>query len=522
MGSGEKGTDPGPAEAGQASGLPRPIYNWLSIVGCALAACGPTALVFFALVGVVIGDASGYAALAFLPPIAVTGLGLVLIVVGWVRERWRQKHGRHSSFHERWVVDPSRYVRHTGPLVILAGLVFGTFLLLGAGAGSVALVGYTESNEFCGEMCHAVMSPEATVHASSAHGRIACVECHVGHGGDSYIRAKLNGLRQVYSIVTGGIQRPIPTPIHNRRLSNEMCETCHRAERFIDYKAITRPYFLSGEDVEAVKLRMLVKVGGGADGLMEGSGIHYHMMLEHKVEYIARDPQRQEIAWVRIHHPDGSVAEFSNELDPLSDQERETLEVRVMECLDCHSRPAHRFPSPVDSVNTALAAGALPAEIPYIKEASVRALDGGYETTGQAMAGIASSLRSFYRENAPEVLEGDSGKLDASIDLLRKIYRSTIFPEMKADWSAHPDNIGHRDWPGCFRCHNDEMVDEEGEPVFTDCTRCHAILAQGGESVELAADFEEGLDFVHPEDEDTFDEFTLCTDCHTGGADLYE
>ena len=497
------------------------IFNWLSVTGCALAACALAAALFFFLIGLLVSDSSGYAGVTFLPPLALALLGFALIGAGIVRERWRRKRGRPSSFFRKRVVDPSRLIRGTGLIAIISGLVIGTFALLVAGAGLLATVEYTESNAFCGEVCHQVMNPEATVYADSAHAQIACVDCHVGQGGDSYIRAKLNGLRRVYAIVAGEFDRPIPTPIHNRLPANKMCEGCHTRDRLIGQKAITRSYALSGEDTEFVKLRMMVNVGGGADGFMKGSGIHFHMLIAQKVEYVARDPQRQDIAWVRVTRFDGEIKEYSNEEDPLTEAERESLEVRTMECLDCHSRPAHRFRSPVDSVNSAIAAGAISAQIPYVKEAAVRALDGDYETTEEAMTAIADRFLSFYEEEYPEVIEGDPHKLDDSIGVLQKIYRRTIFPEMKADWRAHPNNIGHRDSPGCFRCHNDEMVSEAGEAVFTDCTKCHAILAEGEEVVE-ASNFDEGLAFVHPEDWETIEEFTVCWDCHTGGADAYE
>ncbi len=93
---------------------------------------------------------------------------------------------------------------------------------------------------------------------------------------------------------------------------------------------------------------------------------------------------------------------------------------------------------------------------------------------------------------------------------------------MKAKWSVHPDNIGHLDWPGCFRCHNDEMESDEGDTIFTSCDRCHVILAQGEEVESVAVHVGAGLAFWHPEDEDYLEEYTPCVDCHMGGADLYE
>jgi hypothetical protein len=502
--------------------LPPPIYNWMSLIGCGLAVVSLTALAFFALVGLVIHRDTGYGGLAFLPPFLTALLGLVLTLAGWLRERWRHKRGRHSSFLQRWVVDPFGMLRGVGLRVAFAVTVAVTFGLLGAGAASVSLVEFTESNTFCGQVCHAVMEPEATVYTHSAHARIDCVNCHVGSGGESYIRAKVNGLRQVWAVATDQVRRPIPTPIEHRRSSDEMCASCHSADRMIGHKTFDRSYFLNGQESEPLRLRMLVHVGG-PQGATKGEGIHFHMLFERKVEYIARDHERQDIAWLRVTQPDGSVEEYENEDEPLTDEERESLPVRTMECVDCHSRPAHVFTSPIDSVNAALADGRIPSGIPYIKEGAVRALDADYQTVEEAMQAIEANLLEFYQEEHPDELDGDAAQtLGTSVAVLRDIYRSTIFPEMKADWKAHPNNIGHRDSLGCFRCHNDSMVSSSGDPVFTDCNRCHSIMAQGEDTVAVATEFDEGLAFVHPEDWDTVEEFTLCSDCHTGGKGLYE
>jgi hypothetical protein len=66
------------------------------------------------------------------------------------------------------------------------------------------------------------------------------------------------------------------------------------------------------------------------------------------------------------------------------------------------------------------------------------------------------------------------------------------------------------------------MVSAEGDSIVTTCSSCHVILAQGHEVEQVNVNFEEGLEFIHPEDYETFDEFTNCTDCHDGGAELYE
>jgi hypothetical protein len=166
--------------------------------------------------------------------------------------------------------------------------------------------------------------------------------------------------------------------------------------------------------------------------------------------------------------------------------------------------------------------GSISRELPSIKVQAVKALDDGYETTEEAMIGIANSMRDFYRRDYPKVFAKKSDALTTSIKKVQSIYRETIFPEMKADWSAYPDNIGHRDSPGCFRCHNDELESADGDTIFTTCNKCHLVMAQGENIEQVNVDLEKGLAFIHPEDFETIEEYTECTDCHTGGADVYE
>jgi hypothetical protein len=518
----DENTPGGGEDAGSDEILANPVYNWLSVIGAAVAIAALTAAVFFFLIGFVTKGGTGYSGLVFLPPAGIVVVGVLMFIAGWTRERRRQRRGEHSSFHQRYVIDPSRLIRGVSWVTIGSGIVVGTLAVLSGGAGALTVVQYTASNEFCGETCHSVMAPEATVFADSAHSQLDCVECHVGSSGDSFIAAKVNGLAQVYSLLTGSVERPIPTPVHNLRDSKEMCGACHATDRLNEYKAVSHSYFLASEEAERVGLRMMMKVGSGDSGPMHGRGIHYHMLIARNVEYVARDAQRQDIPWVRVTEADGTERVFENESDPLSDEDRAALPVRAMECVDCHSRPAHRFPSPVESVNAAFSSGRLDPDIPYLKAAAVIALDGDYASTEEAMEGIPERLREWYDEEYPDELEDYSDEIDETVPELLAIYRRTIFPEMKADWRAHPDNSGHTASPGCFRCHNDEMVDEDGEAMFHDCSSCHAILAQGEQVAEAVANFETGTAFVHPEDFDEIDEFTLCTDCHTGGAYVYE
>ena len=107
-----------------------------------------------------------------------------------------------------------------------------------------------------------------------------------------------------------------------------------------------------------------------------------------------------------------------------------------------------------------------------MKTNALYALTRNYTNETQAFQSIATFLSSRY--------PGDP-RIKPTIDAVQEIYRDNFFPEMKAIWQAYPDNIGHKDWPGCFRCHDGNHKTADGKRMIkaNDCNACHTILAQG-------------------------------------------
>jgi hypothetical protein len=501
--------------------VPRPFYNWVSVAGAVLAIGSATGAVFFQLLDLATGTSRAYPGVILVPFALAGALGVLLVLVGLARERRRRARGLGPSITPSISIDLARLTRRRPFFFLVTLTVAAALIIFGFGYASLEVVEFSESNTFCGEVCHSVMNPEYQAFHESPHSQLDCVECHVGAGAEGFLFAKLNGLSQLAAVITGSYDRPIPTPVHEMRPARELCETCHTRERMIGYESLRRTYFLGDEDNTPVDLHMLVNVGGEKRN-GGGGGIHYHMLLGRKVEYLARDEQRQQIGWVRVTRPDGSTAEYENPYFPIEEEQRASLPVRTMDCLDCHNRPAHQFRAPTDSVNAALAGGAISRDLPYIKREAVLALAGDYESAQEAMSGIEAHLTGFYEDEEPDVLEEQGKDLRTAIREIQAIYRDTIFPEMKVRWSTHPDNIGHRDFPGCFRCHNEDLVDEDDEPLFDDCETCHLVLWQGEDGHAGEVSFPEGQEWNHPEDGEPFEEFTDCTECHNGGALLYE
>jgi hypothetical protein len=58
---------------------------------------------------------------------------------------------------------------------------------------------------------------------------------------------------------------------------------------------------------------------------------------------------------------------------------------------------------------------------------------------------------------------------------LKDIYDRTVFHDQKVDWTTHPNNLGHINSPGCFRCHDGKHLNAQDEAVRLECNLCHSI-----------------------------------------------
>jgi nitrate/TMAO reductase-like tetraheme cytochrome c subunit len=383
--------------------------------------------------------------------------------------------------------------------LFLAGSV--VFLLISA-VGSYKTYHFTESVQFCGQACHGVMKPELITYLHSPHARVACAECHIGKGAAWYVRSKLSGTYQVYATIAKKYPRPIPTPVKNLRPAQETCEECHWPKKFVGSLERSYAYFLGDETNTPFTVRMLLNVGGGDPTHGPEGGIHWHMNVKNKIEYLATDEARQKIPWVRMTDQQGVVTEFRM---PRFTNRVDEANVRRMDCMDCHNRPAHRYQSPNSAVNLSMELRKIDRSLPYIKTNALFALTRSYTNDTQALQSIATLLSERY--------PGDA-RIRPTIDAVQEIYTNNFFPEMKASWKVYPDNIGHKDWPGCFRCHDGLHKTPDGKRSVkaNDCTACHTILAQG-QGAELEQFTPKGQKFKHPGDEVD----GACNDCHTGG-----
>ncbi|MFI5178280.1 MAG: cytochrome c3 family protein [Vicinamibacterales bacterium] len=450
---------------------PRIPRDPFSIIGAILATvAGILFLIVFLLdlLGLHTNPYEGIAAFLVLPSVFV--FGLVLIPIGYWRERRRRLAGKPAAAPWPRIDLNNPHQRIVTFWVICLTLVNILIVSLAAYSG----VRYMDSVSFCGQVCHSVMEPEFAAYQDSPHSRVACVECHIGEGAGWFVRSKLSGTRQVFAVMLRTYSTPIPTPVHNLRPARETCEHCHWPEKFHGDKIVEIPDYADDEKNTPSKTTLRVHVGGGSNKLGIATGIHWHMNVANVVEYIATDDARQVIPWVRITDRAGNVREYQAEgvtADQLAKGER-----RRMDCIDCHSRPSHEFAAtPERAVNGALAMGEIPATLPFIKREATAALKVTYPTQTAAVDAIAARLREFYRTQFPEIYMGKRQDVERAVSGTQALFKRNVFPSMNVTFGTHPNNIGHMDFPGCFRCHDENHKTKDGKTIGQTCDLCHDI-----------------------------------------------
>jgi hypothetical protein len=360
------------------------------------------------------------------------------------------------------------------------------------------------------------MKPEYATYLNGPHARVPCVDCHVGTGVSWYVKSKVSGVPQVFALWFHTYSRPIPVPLKNLRPARETCEECHWPEKFYGAQLIQNPYFRYSEKNSPEQISLLVRTGGGTPNLGENVGIHWHMALSEKVYFRATDPRLQHIPWIKVIRGDGSEIVYKDKEAKFSDEELEKFPVNFMDCMDCHNRPSHVFLPPETAVDQAMAGGNISSKLPWIKKIALDALVRNYEGSQDVREEIRRSIEGYYTERFPDVLNHQKTQLDQAINTISTIYERNVFSTMKVDWTTYPNNIGHRNWPGCFRCHNDRLVSQSRKVLTSACPVCHTY-PQRGPLMPLGATTPTTMEPWHPWPLKGKHERMLCNLCHRAG-----
>lgn len=355
--------------------------------------------------------------------------------------------------------------RFTGYFMMGAGI----FVLLVLAAIPPAWE-YSNSPDFCGSTCH-TMPPAFATYEESPHSNVLCVDCHIGRDW-ILVQAsrKVEHSRLVWATIMDDFEYPIQTS--EMRPARQTCEHCHNPDKFSDDSVRIVEHATNDRDNSLYTTYLLMHTGGGDERTGIARGIHWH--VENEVSYIALDEREQDIPWVQVKYQDGTVEEYNALNSPVDTDNLDQYEIHEMDCITCHNRIAHLIDNPIDAVDAALHDGEISTDIPFIRARSVELLSEEYVSTEDAHVAL-ETLDDYYEENYPEFYADGSDLVLTAIDFLKDLYEDRTFPEQELDWQTHPNNIGHRESPGCFRCHDGQHLNEAQEAIRLECNLCHSI-----------------------------------------------
>jgi len=452
--------------------------NPTSLLGGAITTAAAMVLVGYWVVSVLGhgGSSNPYIGIIFeliLPAVFIGGLLLIFMGIVLRRRHLVATNQVPTFFPELSLQDP--VFRHGIDFVIVATLI--NFIIVGT--ASYRGVAYMDTRSFCGTTCH-VMQPQFVAAHMAGHAGVACTECHVAPGPAGYVHAKVNGTKQMLMV----LMHNYPRPIHGEGkipAAGVTCLNCHNPTRSIgDRLKVETAY---GDDEKNLRTSSVTLLHvGGSDTFGHLSGIHGAHMG--KIEYIATDAGGQTIPWVGKINGDGSVTEFL-----AGDSKGQvTGEKHVMDCLDCHNRPAHSFSTPENALDARMAQGSPSATLPFIHKEGLALLKAKYDSQDDAKARIASGLAAFYQTQYSAVYNSQRAQVDDAAKTLGIIYANNVFPAMQVGWGTYPNNIGHNDSPGCFRCHDGGHTAKNGTTITNDCSTCHNLVVSNEANPKLLTD----------------------------------
>jgi len=440
--------------------------NPVSLIGGAITTASAMTLVGFWIVAVFghAGSNNPYLGIIFdlcLPALFVFGLALIPVGIWFRHRRLKAESQLPAEYPKVDFADP--VFRHGLDFVIVATLI--NFVIVGT--ASYRGVAYMDTTSFCGQACH-VMKPEFTAYHFAPHGGVACTECHVAPGVPGYLHAKVNGTVQLLMVVLHTYPRPIMAD-GKVPAARYTCVNCHNPERFSTDKLLVGSTYGDDENNSITRSIALMHIGG-RNRFGSLSGIH-GAHLSH-IEYISTDAANQTISWVSKKNDDGSTTEFT-----ANPNVGGTGQKHVMDCIDCHNRAAHSFETPEEALDKDMALGAPSASLPFAHRQGLLLIKASYESEEEATKKIASGFEGFYRSQFPLVWHSQRARIDQGARALAGIYARNVFPFMKVGWGSHPNNLGHNDYPGCFRCHDGNHNSRSGKSITNDCSVCHNLIA---------------------------------------------
>jgi mono/diheme cytochrome c family protein len=272
-------------------------------------------------------------------------------------------------------------------------------------------------------------------------------------------------------MITGSYKYPIMAK--DMRPARDACENCHNPEKFSSDKLFDIKRFSDDKANTLTNIYITMKTGGGTQREGLGFGIHWH--VENPVYFYATDKQNQDIPYVKVTRADGTMSEYVDTETKFDPKSIKTEDLQVMDCITCHNRAAHKIESPTNIMDTLMGRGVISPTIPEIHKKGTEVLGKTYNSQNDAYTAILG-LEAYYQQNYADFYGKNTVMLKNAVVAIKNAFDDSVFIDQKMDWQTHPDNMQHKDFPGCMRCHDGKHVTANGkDTVRLECNICHSI-----------------------------------------------
>ncbi|MEI6624087.1 MAG: NapC/NirT family cytochrome c, partial [Actinomycetes bacterium] len=419
-----------------------------------------------------------------------------------------RKHFRRIVAASQWVYRQLSRIPHP-PLNTVRGLLLLVVLVGLAGValtmGGMKIVSYSESTAFCANTCH-TMAPEKKAHEAGPHKEVECASCHVGPGLVNFVKVKMGGTKELFDLVTNRY----PTPIHMEMggLSalppvEQTCMGCHPGEQLMKTDnplqliigATYQPNTANTKQMFALAVRTNNRPRVTEKGESEGGGVHWH--IDKDIQYIRAEQSPEKIDLVKEINADGTETTFIASqaigdpklVTPDLSKLEATGEWHKMDCYDCHNRVGHNTPMAPAKVNESINNGNISTDVPHIKSKGDELLGSAFSSYDAADAAFDLVSKEYVAQFPLLGTEG-APVFNRTMDTLKADYREVATPDMKVFSGTWPNNNGHQNTPGCFRCHDGvhyavENGQATGKKIPNDCSTCHTFPQTGPTVTEM-------------------------------------
>ena len=141
-----------------------------------------------------------------------------------------------------------------------------------------------------------------------------------------------------------------------------------------------------------------------------------------------------------------------------------------MDCIDCHNRPTHIFPTPDQALDTSLDSGEIDRTLPFVKREALAVAHPALPRHADRARADRHPTPRLLPESYPDTVTSKREAIERAISAVQRVYTQSFCPATKVDWQTYPDNLGHQRAPGCFRCHDGKHVSDAGQAIPSPAT----------------------------------------------------